>query len=343
MRKLAKTLCFIYAIFFAVNIHASAISTEKNYLFAAQKNKIIAFADELAAKYKFDRKYLIALFKSVKIRIAVIKNIEHPFESMPWYLYKKNFLTESKINNGVAFYQKYYAPLKRAEKIYGVPASIIVAIIGIESDYGKEQGKYEVLEALSNLAFMYKPREKFFQSELKEFLLLCREKKIDPKSVYGSYAGAIGQAQFMPSSFRMYAVKFGDDHKSIDLSANTYDVIGSIANYFNKNGWEKDGLIAKYAILEKAKEKSLPPIKYKPEYHLQELMKNGLVPKNFKKENLPCMYMQLENALHKLEYWIGFKNFYVITRYNTSTLYAMTAFRLSEEINKLASIKKPLV
>ena len=200
----------------------------------ANQPKVKKFITQMVHQHHFNRKKLIALFNQVKIKPAIMQSIKTPLEKKPWYTYQMLFVTEWRIRQGVHFWNKYQKALEKAEKTYGVPASIIVATIGVETKYGKHTGNYRVIDALSNIAFSDSPRSPFFRKELEQFLLLTREQHLNPLKVMGSYAGAIGQPQFMPSSYRHYAVNFSGNPK-IDLSNNEIDVIGSIANYYKKH------------------------------------------------------------------------------------------------------------
>ena len=186
---------------------------------------------------------LMSLFQSVEIKEDILKRISSPAEGLPWYKYRKIFMTEARINGGVKFWRENEPALTAVEKQTGVPAEIIIAIIGVETLYGQKTGNYRVIDALSTLAFAYPPRSKFFLSELENFLLLCRDEHINPLEPTGSYAGAMGMPQFMPSSFRTYAVDFDNDNHR-DIWHNKSDVIASVANYFVKHQWQTGQAIA---------------------------------------------------------------------------------------------------
>src|SRR3990167_2619720 len=234
-------------------------SIASNTHFANQPT-VKKFIAEMAHKHHFTQSELITLFNQVKIKPDIMRSIRMPLEKKPWYTYQMLFVTEWRIREGVLFWNKYHDVLEKAEKTYGVPASIIVATIGIETKYGQHTGNYRVIDALSNIAFSNSSRAPFFRKELEEFLLLAREQHLNPLKLKGSYAGAIGQPQFMPSSYRRYAINFSGN-STIDLSHDEVDVIGSIANYYNKHGWKPDQPLAlrtslqgkKYAFLEESK------------------------------------------------------------------------------------------
>jgi membrane-bound lytic murein transglycosylase B len=294
-----------------------------------------AFIERMITKHHFDKKTLTALFEEIKIRPQVIRHINKPLEKEPWRLYQMLFVNEWRIKHGVDFWNKYAAELDRAEKTFGVPASIIVATIGIETRYGQKTGEYRVIDSLSNIAFSDSKRANFFKKELEEFLLLTKEEKLDPLKIMGSYAGAIGQPQFMPSSYRYYAVNFSGSGKT-DLMNDEVDVIGSIANYYKKHGWSIDEPIAVQAVIIGDRYNYL--LRYnKPNqsYKFSELVRYGIIPKvNVPHDNLKVKIVALDNR-YSQEYWLGFHNFDVIKRYNQSDLYAMAVYQLSYYIKTL--------
>jgi membrane-bound lytic murein transglycosylase B len=264
----------------------------------------------------------------------VIKHINKPLETNPWNTYQLLFVNEWRIEHGVKFWNKYADVLRRAELKYGVPAGIIVATIGIESKYGQRMGEYRVMDSLTNLGFSDSPRAKYFRGELEQFLLLTRDQHVDPFKMMGSYAGAIGQPQFMPTSYRYYAVNFSGSGK-IDLMGDTADVIGSIANYYSKSGWKINGPVAQQAVVVGQRYEYLRKKNQIPQYlSLTELARFGVVPKNkyaYDNDNLKARVIALESHYNK-EYWLGYNNFAVIKRYNASDLYAMAVYQLSNYI-----------
>ncbi len=286
----------------------------------ANQPKVKKFITQMVHQHHFNRKKLIALFNQVKIKPAIMQSIKTPLEKKPWYTYQMLFVTEWRIRQGVHFWNKYQKALEKAEKTYGVPASIIVATIGVETKYGKHTGNYRVIDALSNIAFSDSPRSPFFRKELEQFLLLTREQHLNPLKVMGSYAGAIGQPQFMPSSYRHYAVNFSGNPK-IDLSNNEIDVIGSIANYYKKHGWKPQQPVAIKTALKGKKYGFLTSSQVNlADYGLSTAQKAKLI--------------ELENYFGR-EYWLSFHNFDVIKRYNPSDLYAMAVYQLSYYISML--------
>lgn len=293
------------------------------------------FINMMVKKHQFNKQQLIALFSAVKIRPQVIKQFNKPLEKEPWKTYQMLFVSEWRIEHGVKFWNKYEAALRQAEKEYGVPAAIIVATIGIETKYGTRIGGHRVMDALTNLGFGNSPRAPFFRKELEQFLLLAREQHLDPMKIMGSYAGAIGQPQFMPSSYRYYAVNFSKTGK-IDLMHNEIDVIGSIANYYKKHGWQTGGPIAVPALIIGDRYHYLTRNdKINQSYTIAELARYGMVPKvKISPDDLKVKVIELQNRYNK-EYWIAFRNFDVIKRYNASDLYAMAVYQLSYYITSL--------
>jgi membrane-bound lytic murein transglycosylase B len=302
-------------------------SVPDNYL---KRPELRSFIDEMVAKHNFNSVELVTLFGRVKPRPDIIEAISSPAEGKPWYQYRLIFLTPSRISGGVEYWNEHADTLARAEKVYGVPPEIIIAIIGVETRYGTYKGKYPVLDALATLAFDYPKRAAFFRSELEQYLLLTREERIDPLSVKGSYAGAMGGPQFISSSYRRYAVDFDNDGKR-DLWEDPVDMIGSVANYFSVHGWQRGEPIATPATVTGSKYKPLEELGLKPQYSLRRIRQYGVTPQTRLPDDELAALITLENE-NGPEYWLGLQNFYVITRYNHSELYAMAVYQLSHAI-----------
>ncbi len=303
----------------------------------AKRPEVIEFIEELSREHQIDKTWATQTFNQITPLPDVITKITTPYEALPWHKYKQLYLNEKRIKGGVEFWQKYADSLQRAQKEFGVPPEIVVAIIGIESTYGKNSGQYPVLPALATLAFDYQPRAAFFRNELKEYILLITEHKLDPHSLKGSYAGAIGMPQFISSSYRNFAVDF-DNSGKIDLVNNIVQVIGSVANYFKVHGWERDKPVAHRAKVTGDKyqaivlEKNNNP---KPELPLTILTAHGISPAvSLNDPDASFALLEFDNGDHK-EHWLGHNNFYVITRYNKSSNYAMAVYQLSQAISKL--------
>lgn len=331
---MARLMLLVCTLFCSLWITTSQAVTNTTTNFA-DRPEVQDFIQHMVKKYHFNKEPLIALFEAVKVRPQVIQHINKPLEKTYWQTYQMLFVNEWRIKHGVAFWYKYADALQKAEQQYGVPASIIVATIGIETRYGERTGEYRVIDSLTNLAFSQSPRAAFFRSELEQFLLLTRDEHLDPLKVMGSYAGAIGQPQFMPSSYRYYAINFSGSGQT-DLMHNEIDVIGSIANYYKEHGWEPNKPVAVPAYLTSNRYfESFSQINRRKAIPLKELAQYGVLPKYADQEtNQKAKVIELENRYSK-EYWLGFHNFDVIKRYNPSNLYAMAVYQLSVYIEDL--------
>ena len=289
------------------------------------------FIDEMVAEHNFDRATLAQLFSQAEKKQRILDAISRPAEkTLTWADYRKIFVTDTRIKGGVEFWQENEAILNRAAKEFGVPEEIIVAIIGVETRYGGNKGSYRVIDALSTLAFDYPRRSKFFRKELKEFLLLSREQQQDPLDLIGSYAGAMGYGQFIPSSYRAYAVDYDKDNFA-DIWNNTEDAIGSVANYFKRHGWKAGEQVAVRTRVKEGYDQSVINDSLKPKRDLAALKAKGFAPIGNLQDAQPASAIRLEGQ-YGTEYWIGLQNYYVITRYNHSRLYAMAVWQLSQEI-----------
>ncbi|MGA9851386.1 MAG: lytic murein transglycosylase B [Gammaproteobacteria bacterium] len=286
------------------------------------------FIAKLAQQDGFDPTWLEKTFAAAKRRDSILAAIAKPYEAKPWYQYKPLFVTPARINAGVVFWDTHSALLDKAQQQYGVPPAIIVAILGVESFYGRQKGGYFVLDALTTLSFDYPPRASFFQKELEQYLLMCHEHAFDPDSLTGSYAGAMGAPQFMPDSYRQYAVAF-DGRDPPDIWNNWADIIGSVANYFHIHGWQMNGLIAVPAALPVVVAKT--PTTLIPTT-VGALRSGGVVVSQGLADDTPAMMvpLQLEDGT---EYWLGLHNFRVILQYNKSPLYAMAVYDLATRIS----------
>lgn len=290
------------------------------------------FIDEMVHEHDFDRSELERLFAQVEVKDSILAAISRPAEkSKPWYEYRQIFLDQARINAGIAYWKKHEKVLARAEKELGVPAEIILAILGVETRFGGNMGSFRVVDALSTLAFRYPPRSPFFRSELKNFLILTREEEMSQLEPVGSYAGAMGLGQFMPSSYREYAVDFdGDGHR--DIWKNPDDAIGSIANYLRRHGWQPGQSIVhptEYAGNDLPQD--LIDRGLKPTVTREELRKSGLSTAQLPDGEDEITVFSLTQPDGE-ELWLGRQNFYAITRYNHSRMYAMAVVQLSQAI-----------
>ncbi|WP_213875454.1 lytic murein transglycosylase B [Pseudomonas sp. dw_358] len=300
--------------------------------------KVAQFVGEMTRDYGFAGEQLMSVFDEVQRKQAILDAISRPAERVkPWSEYRPMFLTDARVARGVDFWRQNEVALARAEREYGVPAQVIVAIIGVETFFGRNTGNYRVMDALSTLSFDYAPRSDFFRKELREFLLLARDEQIDPLSVKGSYAGAMGLPQFMPSSFRAYAVDFdGDGH--INIWTDPDDAIGSVANYFKEHGWVAGEPVVSRAVVQGPRvDEGLSP-GIEPVKTVGELRALGWTSHDALRADLPVTAFRLDGA-DGPEYWIGLKNFYAITRYNRSVMYAMAVHQLSDLLVQARGVK----
>lgn len=299
----------------------------------ASRADVQAFIREMVARHRFSAAQLQSAFSRAYAKPDIIAAMSRPAEAKPWYAYRTIFVNPKRIQGGVEFWQANAAALAQAEQVYGVPPEIVVAIIGVETQYGGNMGKYRVLEALSTLAFDYPRRAAYFRKELENFLLLTRAEGMNPLDPRGSYAGAMGLGQFMPSSFQSYAVDFdGDGHR--DLWRNPRDAIGSVANYFKKNGWRSGQPVATPAAVSGDAYQAIISRQISPpQSSVARLRSQGIIPQTPVSDAQAAMLVELQGR-DGSEYWLGFDNFYAITRYNRSLLYAMAVHQLSQEIRE---------
>ncbi len=289
------------------------------------------FITDMVERHHFDRYELTQLFNNAKVRKSIIKLMSRPpGKARPWYQYRRNFIQTKRIKEGARFWQNNRQALQRAQATYGVPPEIIVAIIGVETIYGTITGNYRVIDALTTLSFHYLRRADFFREELEHYLLLTREEGLNPLHLKGSYAGAMGIGQFMPSSFRRYAVDFDDDGKR-DIWNNNTDAIGSVAHYFHQHGWQPEQPVIQATQINPSAIETLLGLAFKPEYTLRQLKRLGLRYHGDEPNNTLGMFIDLETE-QGTAYWLGFNNYYVITRYNHSKRYAMAVYQLAQEI-----------
>ena len=327
--KIANKLFFIISAM----IILSNVNAEASYW---ERPVVKDFVSDMVKKHHFNKDELKDWFSESKKRQSIIDAMMRPAEKVkPWKDYRKIFLTDKRITKGVAFWQQNRELLEKAEAKFGVAAEIIVAIIGVETYYGRQSGRYPVIDALATLGFDYPPRAAFFKKELEQYLLLVRDENLDTKNTLGSYAGAMGYGQFMPSSYLMYSLDHDKDG-SRDLLNNLGDAIASVANYFKAHGWKKDEVV----VIQAQPNKKFTKLKkqaLKPSLTVKQLNEMGYTTEKKLDKNAMVSLTQLQQKDSK-EYWFGMHNFYVITRYNHSEMYAMAVYQLSQEI--LSSYKK---
>ncbi len=297
------------------------------------KPEVRDYIDRISKEHKLNKAELSGLFKKISVQQSVLEKISKPAEKrLEWKGYRQIFLKQDRIDKGVAFMKENKTLMDRAEEKFGVPPEIITAIIGVETKYGRITGNHPVFESVATLAFDFPKRSKFFTTELTEFLLFAKEEQFDPLSIKGSYAGAMGMAQFISSSYRRYAIDFDGDGKR-DLWNSTADAIGSVANYFAVHHWTPGEDVVERVSPKGKAYKNLVENNLKPATEQALLSKSG-ISINGKSEG-PVRVLLLQGADGE-EVWISHHNFYVITRYNHSPLYAMAVFQLAEEIKKAA-------
>ena len=305
----------------------------------AQREDVQAFAREVSERNKLDEAEVLAILGQAQIQDSIIQAMDRPAESKAWFQYRPIFINEKRIADGAVFMREHAARLAELEKQYGVPAEVLVAIVGVETGYGRNVGKYNVLDALATLTFEYPRRAPYFRKELEQFLLLAREEQVPVDKVKGSYAGAMGLPQFMPTSYRTWAVDGNADGKR-DLWSSTDDVLASVANYFVQHGWQRGGSVIVPVKLPEtlldAQDKLEPMLNrgrdLAAKTTLGELRALGVeVPIAQGRDDLPLMLIPLQED-GSVRYLLGLPNFFVITRYNHSAHYALAVWELAQAI-----------
>ncbi|CUA16077.1 murein hydrolase B [Escherichia coli] len=293
------------------------------------------FIDKMVNKHGFDRQQLQEILSQAKRLDSVLRLMDNqaPTTSVKppsgpngaWLRYRKKFITPDNVQNGVIFWNQYEDAFNRAWQVYGVPPEIIVGIIGVETRWGRVMGKTRILDALATLSFNYPRRAEYFSGELETFLLMARDEQDDPLNLKGSFAGAMGYGQFMPSSYKQYAVDFsGDGHINL---WDPVDAIGSVANYFKAHGWVKGDQVA---VMANGQAPGLPN-GFKTRYSISQLAAAGLTPQQPLGNHQQASLLRLDVGTG-YQYWYGLPNFYTITRYNHSTHYAMAVWQLGQAV-----------
>jgi len=293
--------------------------------------KALQFVDKMVASHGLERDYVQGLMNSARRKQSILDAIARPAEkTMQWKKYRRIFVTETRAVQGRVFMAEHAAALARAERDFGVPKEIIAAIIGVETRYGYFKGRYRVLDALTTLGFDYPPRAAFFSKQLEHYLLLVQEQRFDARAVKGSYAGAMGYGQFIPSSYRDFAIDFDGDGIA-DIVDNVTDAIGSVANYFKSHGWRSGEAVVSAATVSTDYNSALANKTLKPAFSPSQLRDLGYRPSEPLAKDALAALFRLEGT-SGTEHWLGLQNFYVITRYNHSRLYAMAVYQLSEAL-----------
>ncbi len=327
-----KKRLLVIAAVFLVSVSCARAVDDVVYV-DVNRPDVAAFIDEMVSKYEFDREALRNVLGQAQTKASIIRKISTPAErTLTWGEYRKIFITRERIKAGTAFWRDNREMLERISKESGVSIEMIVGIIGVETYYGRITGKDRVIDALATLAFDYPPRSKFFRKELTEFLVLAREEEIDATVPMGSYAGAMGRPQFMPSSFRAYAVDATGDGKR-DIWNNWADVAGSVANYFVEHGWRTDDDVTAQATLGSAWNGAVPEPRntLKASETVESLSRKGVLFATELRADSSAQLLTYEGD-DGIEHWVGFHNFFVITKYNRSVMYALAAHQLGQEI-----------
>lgn len=312
---------------------SALIASAENYY---QRPDVVAYIDQLVTEHSFDRADLEQKFKKTVKQKQAIQAMDKPAEAKPWPEYKKIFITEARINEGIDFWSNHADLLARVEQTFGVPAALIVAIAGVETFYGRITGDFPVFSTLVTLGFDYPRRANFFRKELTEFLLLCRqEKMLECDNLKGSYAGAMGVGQFISSSYRNYAVDFNKDGVR-DLWGSQADAMGSIANFLKRHGWVAQKPVGEFLTLKGGDYQSLLGKQFKPWLTVSDLKARGVGVENLA-ISAPFSLFKLATESGDPKVWAGYNNFFVITRYNHSHRYAMVIYQLSQLIEQRRS------
>lgn len=296
----------------------------------SERPEYAAFVGSMAARLGVDWHELEPLFRQVRLNPQIIRTMSLPAEARPWDQYRPLFVNPRRIEGGVRFWGEHGEDLARARQRYGVPEALIVAILGVETMYGRNVGSYRVIEALTTLAVEFPPRADYFRYELEEFLRLAREQGFDALAMRGSYAGAMGIGQFMPSSWRRHGVDFDGDGRT-DLRYSPSDVIGSVASYIRAHGWQEGRPVAVPVEVVGEETRELANTGWSARRPLSEWRARGVAVPQGLPEGEEAMLVRLDTTRGP-EFWLAFHNYYVITRYNRSFQYALAVFQLAGEI-----------
>ena len=314
-------------IFLFLSIIISSVSHSHN----VERENIRAFINNMVNKHGFKEEYLIEVLKKAESKESILKAISRPAErTLTWNQYRDIFIKKERINAGVDFWVNHKDILEKISDKTGVDIEIMLGIIGVETYFGRITGGYRVIDALSTLAFDYPKRSPFFTRELESFLLIIREEAMDPFNATGSYAGAMGSPQFMPSSYRAYAIDSDGDGKR-DIWNNWEDVIGSVANYLVVHGWQKGNQIIVPALLAEDSEEIEIKNGLKATESIESLLSKGVIFETIMNDDHPAELLKLEQKNYN-DYWVAMHNFFVITKYNHSIMYGLAVYQLGQDI-----------
>ena len=320
-----KALLLAAAILAASANPAAALDT--------RRPEVKDFIDQIADQYSFKKRALRKLLAAAQYQPAILQAMDRPAEKAKmWYEYRPIFVSDRRIREGAEFWLTHRQDLDRASIRSGVAPEYLAAILGVETYYGRQTGNYRVLDALATLAFDYPPRAKFFRDELEQFILLTRDLKMNPLAIKGSYAGAMGAPQFMPSNYRRYAVDASADGR-IDLWNNWPDVCASIGNYLKEHGWNPGEPVLSEASVEPDKAADLDGRKLALAETVGSLKEKGVSFDSSLPPDAPALLIAADEA-DGVHWRVGYNNFYVITRYNHSPLYAMAVYELAAAIKQ---------
>ena len=340
MRRAARSLLVLLIVLIVVctGVLASPPVAAQNY---AARGDVQAFIDEMASVHGYNRVVLKRAFAAARYQPRIVEAMQRPLLEPPkWYDYAPQFLSQARVDGGVAYWNAHAGELERVEQRFGVPPEIIVAILGVETYYGRNTGKHRALDALTTLAFDYPRRAAFFRGELKEFLLLVRDQRVDPAAPTGSFAGALGVPQFMPGSYREFAVDFDGDGR-IDLWTSPADIVGSVGSYLARHDWQRGQPVLLPAAIA---EDSLAAVQRRLDGGISERRSaqawsaDGVAasgaPPDLTPDPVALLMLEEKDAdgVESESYWIACHNFYVLTRYNRSRLYASAVYALATAI-----------
>jgi membrane-bound lytic murein transglycosylase B len=299
--------------------------------FDLQRPEIIEFVNDVVSRYGLNRKDVRALLKDAQPQPKIIEIMNRPLERVaPWWEYREHFMSAERISEGTGFWLDHKISLEQISAQYQVPCEYLVAILGVETRYGRQTGRYRVLDALATLAFDYPPRHSYFREELEQFLLLAKEDQLDPLTATGSYAGAMGAPQFMPSSYRRYAVDVHTDRRR-DLWGDWDDILASVANYLHQYGWVAGGPVLAETRLEPDPSFQIEPHNLELNQTVESLAAHGVKVEMSVPADTPVVLISAEQR-DGPAYRVGFHNFYVLTRYNASARYAMVVHELAQAV-----------
>jgi len=300
----------------------------------AKREDVRQFISVMAQKHGFSKKHLESVFGRVQAQPAVLKSMTlAPEASRAWQSYRAIFVNPQRIEAGVQFWTRHAAALERASAEFGVPEEVILGIIGVETTYGRNMGSYRVIDTLTTLAFDSPNRGEFFRSQLESFLLFTRENRTDVFRMKGSYAGAIGIPQFMPGSYRQFAVDYDGDGRK-DLADSPADAIGSVANFLREHGWRRGEPAAVPATVSSPSAQLLADSGVKPLYRAADLPSFGVKPASDLGDDALCSLIELESPSQQSEYWVGLHNFWVLTRYNRAVFYGVAVLELGRAVRE---------